>query len=119
MVVLSNSKPDRIDEFNDWYSNVHVLDVLNKLDGFTSAQRFELSDTPGPQQSPYRYLVLYEVPEDKLDTAYEQIQFQRTERAEALAAGREPLLVVSDALDPAEFVSVFFSPLTPVLTPDA
>ena len=42
MVVLSNAKPGQEDEFNRWYSQVHVLDTINKLDGFLSAQRFEL-----------------------------------------------------------------------------
>ena len=34
MLVLSNAKPDQDEEFNTWYKDVHVLDTINKLDGF-------------------------------------------------------------------------------------
>jgi len=112
MVVLSNAKPGREDAFNRWYSQVHVLDTINKLDGFLSAQRFELAELPEAPACPYRYLAIYEIEEDQLETAYAQFRWQRQERATALAAGREPVIGVSDDLDPEAFVVGFFSPLT-------
>jgi hypothetical protein len=112
MVVLSNSKPGQEDEFNRWYSQVHVLDTINKLDGFLSAQRFELADLDGAPPCPYRYLAIYEIEEDQLDTAYAQFRWQRQERAEALESGRQPVVSVSDTLDPSAFVVGFFSPIT-------
>jgi len=62
--VLTNPVEGQEAEFNDWYDNRHVHDVL-KLPGAVSAQRFKLS----PEQSaatPYRYLVIYELDTDKL-----------------------------------------------------
>ena len=112
MVVLSNAKPGRDDEFNAWYSDRHMLDTINELDGFASGQRFQLADLDGAPPCAYRYLALYEIDEDQLGTAYEQFQWQRRERAEAVEAGREPVITVSDSLDPQEFVVGFFSAIT-------
>ncbi|MFC4311990.1 hypothetical protein ACFPN2_23110 [Steroidobacter flavus] len=60
-IVLSNAAEGCDDEFNDWYTNQHVVDVL-KVDGVIAAQRFRLA----PEQRrdppfPYRYLTIYEV----------------------------------------------------------
>jgi hypothetical protein len=112
MVVLSNVKPGREDEFNEWYSERHMLDTINKLDGFSTGQRFRLADLEGAPPCAYRYLALYEIEEDQLETAYQQFQWQRRERAEAIEAGREPVITVSDSLDPQEFVVGFFSAIT-------
>ena len=46
------------------------------------------------------------------DTAYAQFRWQRAERAEATAAGRAPVVSVSDTLQPDPFVVGFFSPIT-------
>jgi hypothetical protein len=35
MVVLSNVKPGQEEEFNRWYG-VHMLETINKLQGFAS-----------------------------------------------------------------------------------
>ena len=113
MVVLSNVHPGQEDEFNRWYSDVHILDTINKLDGFTSAQRYERAELPDAPPSPYRYLAVYEVEPDQLDTAYAQFRWQRQERVEAIASGRDPVVRVSDTLDPEVFVVGFFSPITP------
>jgi hypothetical protein len=92
-----------------------MLETINKLQGFASGQRFELAQLPGAPGNPYRYLAVYEIegnsPED-LQRAYEQFRWQRQERAEALAAGRDPVVSVSDTLDPDHFLVGFFSALT-------
>lgn len=112
MVVLSNSRPGQEDEFNRWYSEVHVLDTINKLDGFSTGQRFELADLPDAPPCGFRYLAVYEIEPDQLATAYAQFRWQRQERIEALAEGRDPVIKVSDSLDPTAFVVGFFSPIT-------
>jgi hypothetical protein len=112
MVVMSNAKPGREAEFNDWYSNVHVYDTINKLDGFLSGQRFQLADLDGAPEHPFRYLAVYEIPAGKLETAYQHFRWQRGERADALAAGREPQVPVSGALSTDAFLVGFFSPIT-------
>ena len=121
MVVLSNVKPGQEEEFNRWYG-VHLLETINELQGFASGQRFELARLPGAPENPYRYLAVYEVdgdtPED-LERAYEQFCWQRRERAEALAAGRDPVVSVSDTLDPDHFLVGFFSALTDKVASDS
>jgi hypothetical protein len=112
MVVLSNSKPGKEDEFNHWYSDLHMLETINKLEGFASAQRFELATLPGAPDVPYHYLAVYEIEGDNLETAYEQFRWQRQERAEAVADGRDPVVSVSDTLDPEFFLVGFFSAIT-------
>lgn len=112
MIVFSNAVPGREDEFHDWYSNRHMRDVVDKLDGFVTAQRFELSDSQieGEQMPPQRYIAIYEVDDDQLAEAQRAIAYQREEREQALAEGREPLLDVSAAI--AEHNSWFFTAIT-------
>lgn len=112
MVVLSNAKPGQDEPFNRWYSDVHMIETIDKLDGFLAAQRFRQADLDGAPPCPYRYLAIYEIPEDKLDTAYAQFTWQRAERAEATSAGRPPVVSVSDTLQPDPFLVGFFSPIT-------
>lgn len=112
MVVLSNAKPGQEDEFNRWYSEVHILDTINKLDGFASAQRFQLANLEGAPPCQYEYLAIYEVEDDQLDRAYEQFTWQRAERVEALEGGREPVVPLSDSLAPEHFLVGFFSAIT-------
>lgn len=112
MVVLSNAKPGQDEPFNRWYSDVHMIETIDKLDGFLAAQRFRQADLDGAPPCPYRYLAIYEIPEDELDTAYAQFTWQRAERAEATSAGRPPVVSVSDTLQPDPFLVGFFSPIT-------
>jgi hypothetical protein len=81
---------EREDEYNDWYTNTHIGDVM-KLDGVTSARRFVLSPVrpaPGAAPSPFRYLAIYEVEADDL-------QRLAVDLREAQASGQ---MYVSDAL---------------------
>ena len=112
MVVLSNAKPGQDEPFNRWYSDVHLIETIDKLDGFLSGQRFRQAELDGAPPCPYRYLAIYEIPEAELDTAYAQFRWQRAERAEATAAGRPPVVSVSDTLEPDPFLVGFFSPIT-------
>ena len=112
MVVLSNAKPGQDEPFNRWYSDVHMIETIDRLDGFVAAQRFRQADLEGAPPCPYRYLAIYEIPEDELDAAYAQFTWQRAERAEATAAGRAPVVSVSDTLQTDPFLVGFFSPIT-------
>jgi hypothetical protein len=113
MVVLSNAKSEEVEEeFNRWYSDVHMLETINKLDGFSSAQRFQLAVLPGAPAHDFKYLAVYEIDDDQLETAYQQFRWQRQERAEAVAEGREPVVSVSPTLDGDKFLVGFFSAIT-------
>lgn len=64
LVVLTNAAEGKDDEFNRWYDDVHLGDVLN-TDGFVGAQRFALESLGG--ESPHRYLALYEIETEDVD----------------------------------------------------
>ncbi|HEY3696187.1 hypothetical protein [Phenylobacterium sp.] len=47
MLLFSNPVPGREAEFNDWYQNVHLGDLV-QLEGWTGAQRFRIVTTVKP-----------------------------------------------------------------------
>ena len=110
MVVMSNVVPGREDEFNDWYTNEHIIDVVEKLPGFVSAQRYELSPVQ-IEQKIFRYMAIYHIPADQLEEAQHSVLYQRAERQRALAEGRRPMLTVSETFSEPHF-NWFFSPMT-------
>jgi len=61
MVVLTNPLDDRHEEFNDWYDNRHLADLLD-LEGMESAQRYRLKLGDG-----WTYMAIYDVETDDLD----------------------------------------------------
>jgi hypothetical protein len=111
LIILANAKEGQEDELNRWYDERHLDDILG-LGAFSSGQRFKFDDTYDlGSVSPHKYLAIYEVPEGKLEEAYEALLFTGAERAEALAAGREPRVPDSDALADGPFVW-FFTTIT-------
>jgi hypothetical protein len=64
-VVFTNSEQGLNDEFNRWYDEHHLAEIVG-VDGFVSGQRFELHPTqrPGRPDPPWRYLALYEIEGD-------------------------------------------------------
>jgi hypothetical protein len=102
LLVFSNPVDGREDEYNDWYTNKHLDEIL-AIKGFVRAQRFRLAPalmTADAPAAPYRYLAIYEVADGALERADSALYaLARTERAEALAAGRTPRLVMSQAMD--------------------
>jgi len=63
MVVLSNpSDPSREDEFNQWYDQIHLPDVL-RIEGVVAATRYRISDTRLDPTAPvvHGYMALYEI----------------------------------------------------------
>lgn len=60
-LVFTNAVEGREDEFNDWYDNVHLSDVV-KVPGIVSGTRFKLSDV---QRSDvpfkYKYAAVYQL----------------------------------------------------------
>ena len=64
LVVLCEAADGRDDELNDWYTWVHLRDVMRLSDAVIAAQRFRRSDAqlPGGSSGKYMqpYLTLYE-----------------------------------------------------------
>lgn len=100
LLVFSNPVDGEEDEYNTWYSDFHLDEIL-AIDGFVLAQRFRLVDGKMTRDTPdaqYRYLAMYEV--ESIDVADSALfELARTERAEAIAAGRTPKLVMHPAMD--------------------
>jgi hypothetical protein len=96
-VVYSRpSDPSREDEYNDWYDNTHVPQVL-AVPGFVSARRHRLTewsakrleDVPGPV-----YLAVYELDTDDPAEAVRELGRRMKSgdvvMTDAIAAVREP-----------------------------
>ena len=81
----SNPVEGREDEYNDWYDNVHLPELLAMFPQIKSARRYS---APSDSTSPQRYLTIYEI-EGDLNTTVEAIDI-------AAAAGK---LNLSDAID--------------------
>ena len=101
-VVLTNPIDDREDEYNQWYSGVHLSDVL-KVPGIVAAQRFVLSDVQRDAPPlPYRYLALFEIETNDLNHTLTVLR----ERAGTSA------MVISSAVGP-QRAGWMFHPITP------
>lgn len=59
LMVFSNAKDGRDDEYNKWYDEEHLPDLLT-IPGVRSAQRFRAQDNAGPAPE-HRYLAVYDL----------------------------------------------------------
>lgn len=101
-LVLSNAVDGKDAEFNEWYTNRHIPDVLD-VPGFVAGQRFRLTDAQrGKPPYAHRYLALYEIETNDL---------QKTLDALAARSGTEAM-VMSEAFAP-DYVPLLFEPITP------
>jgi hypothetical protein len=67
LLVFSNPAEGAEDEYNRWYNDVHLPEVV-QTDGFVSAQRFKLDDGASGVVA-QRYLAIYEVDTDDVELA--------------------------------------------------
>ena len=101
-LLFVHTKPveGREAEYDEWYEHTHLRDVVG-LEGFDAAQRWKFSH-PHPADAaapPYRNLAIYEVDEANYEKARASLAASVIERGEAVAAGRQPQVPVSPALD--------------------
>ena len=93
-IVFSNcTDPAREQEFNDWYNDVHLPDIL-ETPHFVAATRYELAGEPREGQG--KYLAVYEIDNDDVDAAAAAIRQtiasthergRRTDTLQALGGG--------------------------------
>jgi hypothetical protein len=83
-LVHTNCEAGREAEFNEWYENVHLRDLLS-VDGIVAAQRFQLTG-PGPQTvtrsgepAVAQYLAIYELDTEDTDAVLERIGAARSQ----------------------------------------
>ena len=69
LVVFTEPVAGKEDEYNKWYDEVHLREVL-EVDGFVAAQRFKPADAQlegMDEGSPARYMAIYEIEGDGLE----------------------------------------------------
>ena len=90
LTVMTNPVAGKDQEFNDWYSNTHIQEVV-EIPGFVSAQRFKLSDTQMGGENEYGYLAIYEIEADDVGIALQALKGARPnlKMTDALAEKRE------------------------------
>ena len=107
-VVYSGPVAGCEDAYNDWYSNVHLADVL-AVPGFVSAQRFRVADPAAADAPQLRYLALYTMrtadPEGILATLTNLVETGQ--------------MAISEAFDFDTTVTVLYEAITPLVTPAA
>lgn len=86
-VQSSPSSPDREDEYNDWYTNQHLADVVD-VPGFVSAQRFKIKQlVMGEFKN--KYMAIYNIESDDPQKVMDAMMARR---------GTDQM-VISEALD--------------------
>ena len=99
LVVLSNPVEGREDEYNDWYDNQHLDDVL-KVPGIIAAQRFRTTEAQRvPDPAKWAYMCIYEIETDNLEDVI----------AEMTARVGTERMPMSSAMSPDAF-SYYFEP---------
>jgi len=86
-VMMTNPVSGREDEYNDWYDNQHLGDVL-AVDGFEAAQRFRLVGDELSTQG-HRYMALYEIESENVNETISRM----------MALGGSDAMPISGALD--------------------
>jgi hypothetical protein len=75
LVVFTEPRADQEAEYNKWYDEVHLKEVL-EVEGFVAAQRFELSPSQVGEMgddAPKRYMAIYEIEAENLEVALEKL----------------------------------------------
>lgn len=64
-VVFTNSEEEADEEFNRWYDEHHIHEILG-VDGFVWGQRYVLhaDQRPGMRPAEWKYLTIYEIEGD-------------------------------------------------------
>ena len=94
-VVLSSPHEGREEEYNEWYSNTHIPDIL-ALGPFSSARRLKITDAVFGTQPEGQYVTFYETDEKPADALAVLAAARGTDRIRG-----------SDAIDP-ESISSWF-----------
>lgn len=99
-VVFTDPVPGRELEYNAWYNEHHLEDVLS-IPGFVAAQRFKLVGD-GQKNLPGSNLAIYEMETDDPAAVVATLN----------AAAHEGHMIISNALDIDSAVTAIFTPIT-------
>ena len=77
LVALTNAVEGREDEYNEWYNNTHLVDVM-KIPGIVGAKRYCIA---GGQHvaggTPWKYLATYDLECDDLNSVAQELEKRR------------------------------------------
>jgi hypothetical protein len=104
-VVRSVPVAGREEEYNRWYSERHLQDVI-AVPGFVSAQRFRLADPAADGAPPQTYMAIYTMRTDQPEALLETLR-------ELVETGR---MEMSEALDQENLATILYEAITPVLS---
>lgn len=99
MLVLSRPTPGNEAQYNDWYQNIHLKQIV-AIPGFVSAQRFKLSVGMRGEDT-YPYMAIYEVETNDVDAAFDALQ----------KAAEDGSIAVSQAFDYESVYASIYEPL--------
>ena len=85
-VVHTNPSEGQEQEYNRWYDEVHIPEVL-QVPGFVSASRLAIAQPDA--EAPYRYLALYEMETNDLEATM----------AELMSRAGTPAMPISDSMN--------------------
>jgi hypothetical protein len=87
-LVLTNPAPGREEEYNRWYTDVHIGEVT-AIAGFTGASRYRIVPGEGRPEPSHRYLAIYDLETDNVDGVLRELM-------DSAASGG---MQMSDAID--------------------
>lgn len=88
LLVMTFPVAGKEDEFNDWYTNTH-LDQVVALPGFVSAQRFSLTQNMVEGSTSFPYCAIYDIETDNYEAAM----------GELVGQAGDGNMLMSDSLD--------------------
>ena len=103
MIVMSRPAAGREDEYNDWYQNVHLGELV-ALPGFKSARRFRFARSLAEGEV-YPYMSIYEIETDDIDAALQGLR----------GTAEKGLLTMSDSIDLTDTSAVVYEEFGPVV----
>lgn len=107
LVVYTKPVVGREKEFDRWYSEVHLPEIL-RLGPFVAARRFRFAPAAASSPRPdLPYLAIYEIEAGRLREAQVALAEALEASRLAVAHGETPVLATSDALDPDRKVAWF------------
>ena len=86
VLILTEPTEGREDEFNDYYENLHLKEVLETTE-LATAQRFRLAAQAGAE-CPLPYLAVYETEADNAEAVIDNLNATRSERQQSDALNR-------------------------------
>jgi len=104
MVVMSNPAEGREAEYNEWYQDIHLAEVV-ALPGVRSARRFRLARNLGDRTAA-PYLAIYEIETDDIDAVLREL--------ERRALGRE--MNMSPAMDTTNAFAAVYEEFGPIVS---